>query len=705
MTYRLVFAALVVSALVGVASASAADNWVTPPTNVGAPVNVQFMGTAMNSRGDMAVAYMDPATSQILESDRPAGGTFSTPAVVSPLLDQGWGSFGIDDTGMVYVFFGTGVGANNTSTPRVGMKQVGTSTWTVTPLQAASASTPVSAALGAVSPNGNAMAIWSILLNPNAGAQTTKWVFATKAAGSSTWSAQHDIAGVCGCGSASAIPSSLNLAINNNGDAALVSTHYDGGFNQRMVFGGTLTHGLTTWTTPSQISVYGAANSIDSVINVAIADTGDATAVWTRSNTAHDVVQFATKTLAASSWPQAPAGTTSTNGANDLSPFGADASQPVLAVTPGGRTTIAWPQNGVMKESTRPASGGSFSAAATLPDTLTSDFNPAIATNAAGEFALMWQGQQSAHNHVGGALRPAGSSTWTALPGVPGADNAFPFSTSGVGIDDQGNLGTAWLSGAAGPYQIQATGFDAGPPTISGVSFPATATAGTEFPYSATVTDRWSPVTSSWAFGDGVTGPASGTHTFGTAGSYLALLTATDPFGHSATSSQAVQVATAPPAAGAGAGGGAGAPAVTPTGPTAAPVISAFTLSPATFAAASGGASLAKAKIGTTLKYKVSDQSTTKFTVKRQLKGVKKGKRCVAPPKRHSKKKAKSCTRFATVGSFTHADAAAGNVSVKFTGRVNGHKLAPGHYRMLAAGSNSKGNGKAVKAPFKIVKK
>lgn len=54
----------------------------------------------------------------------------------------------------------------------------------------------------------------------------------------------------------------------------------------------------------------------------------------------------------------------------------------------------------------------------------------------------------------------------------------------------------------------------------------------------------------------------------------------------------------------------------------------------------------------------------------------------IAPPK-HSRHKARTCSRYRTVGRFTHTDIAGLN-RLRFTGRINHHKLSAGSYRLRA---------------------
>jgi hypothetical protein len=98
------------------------------------------------------------------------------------------------------------------------------------------------------------------------------------------------------------------------------------------------------------------------------------------------------------------------------------------------------------------------------------------------------------------------------------------------------------LNARATPSQVQATGLAVAAPTITGVNFPSTATQGTPFSYSAAATDRWTTLTSSWTFGDGTSGPLSGTKTYSSPGTFSPVLTVSDPFGNEATVTKSIMV-------------------------------------------------------------------------------------------------------------------------------------------------------------------
>jgi hypothetical protein len=87
-----------------------------------------------------------------------------------------------------------------------------------------------------------------------------------------------------------------------------------------------------------------------------------------------------------------------------------------------------------------------------------------------------------------------------------------------------------------------------------------------------------------------------------------------------------------------------------------------------------------------TISYTSAVAGTTTFTVLAPRRGVTAAK-CVKPKRG---RRGKRCTRYVSLGTFTHQDVAGFNTFV-FTGRVRRHKLARGSYRLQAV---SKANGK-----------
>ena len=132
------------------------------------------------------------------------------------------------------------------------------------------------------------------------------------------------------------------------------------------------------------------------------------------------------------------------------------------------------------------------------------------------------------------------------------------------------------------------------------------------------------------------------------------------------------------------------------------PTVSSLELTPSAFRAARSGASIGRAAAGAELSYRVSLPSITGFSVDRVISGSKQANRCV--PYTPTVKRAQRCTRFVPVaGGFTHSDTVGAN-RFRFTGRLGGHALPPGSYRLDARPRNAIGGlGPAVHARFRII--
>ncbi len=132
------------------------------------------------------------------------------------------------------------------------------------------------------------------------------------------------------------------------------------------------------------------------------------------------------------------------------------------------------------------------------------------------------------------------------------------------------------------------------------------------------------------------------------------------------------------------------------------PSLSLLRLTPTAFRAARFGASIARARVGTTVSYALSEASTTTFTVDRALPGVRRGQSCVAAPRQtwHNR----VCTRYVPVrGRFTHTDST-GGAHFRFTGRIDGRALKAGDYRLDATPTNiARQLGRTVRTRFRIL--
>jgi hypothetical protein len=97
--------------------------------------------------------------------------------------------------------------------------------------------------------------------------------------------------------------------------------------------------------------------------------------------------------------------------------------------------------------------------------------------------------------------------------------------------------------------------------------------------------------------------------------------------------------------------------------PVAKAALSALTISPSRFTAASKGATFARTRTGATVRFTLSAAGTVKFTVLRA-------------------KRVKGRTRYVKVGKTISRAGKTGANRLRFSGRVNGKKLRPGRYRL-----------------------
>jgi hypothetical protein len=131
------------------------------------------------------------------------------------------------------------------------------------------------------------------------------------------------------------------------------------------------------------------------------------------------------------------------------------------------------------------------------------------------------------------------------------------------------------------------------------------------------------------------------------------------------------------------------------------PKLSALIVSPRTFRAARSGPSVTRApRLGTEVHYKLKIAASVRFTIQRAADGRQVGRRCEAPSRKNIKKR--RCTRYLALrGSFT-VKGRAGNNSLRFSGRLNTSKLAPGKYRLIATPTANGVTGSAQNTTFTI---
>jgi hypothetical protein len=133
------------------------------------------------------------------------------------------------------------------------------------------------------------------------------------------------------------------------------------------------------------------------------------------------------------------------------------------------------------------------------------------------------------------------------------------------------------------------------------------------------------------------------------------------------------------------------------------PALARLKLSPASFRAARHGAAISRAGTGTgtTVSYTDSEAAITALEILRKQAGRTRGHSCVALSRKLAR--AKPCIRLTRAYAFLHRDRAGSN-RFHFSGRVNGHALAPGAYVLQAVARTSEAISAPVSASFRILR-
>jgi hypothetical protein len=141
-----------------------------------------------------------------------------------------------------------------------------------------------------------------------------------------------------------------------------------------------------------------------------------------------------------------------------------------------------------------------------------------------------------------------------------------------------------------------------------------------------------------------------------------------------------------------------------PTPDTVKPILNGVAFAPGSFRAASkGGAVASRAPVGARVFYRLSETATVTWRIEKGTVGRRVGGRCVKKTRLNASRR--RCLRFVRlIGSFK-TTGGAGQNGFRFTGRLNGHKLVPGSYKLVGIAKDPAGNKSTTrKRNFRIVK-
>jgi subtilisin family serine protease len=136
------------------------------------------------------------------------------------------------------------------------------------------------------------------------------------------------------------------------------------------------------------------------------------------------------------------------------------------------------------------------------------------------------------------------------------------------------------------------------------------------------------------------------------------------------------------------------------------PLLSSFSLAPATFRAFRAGTSVRAAAtvFGTLMRFRVDEPSRARLQVHRRLPGRRVGRLCLVATRARVRARRPRCTRYLLKGAYSMPGQLTGLVRRRFTGRIAGRALAPGLYRLMAVATDLSGNRSLpVRRNFRIV--
>ncbi len=673
---------LVVGMLAATAGNASAAGWL-PAVNASPVLSnaSQFGGSlqdvAVDAQGNATAVWTQVpggGVPEILEAaTRPAGGGWSAPVQLSQAGEQPLSPKVVvsPDGDAAVVWFGFGNGSKEVV--RAATRPAG-GAW--------SQSVALSDVNGyaaepdiAIDPQGNATAVWTIGPQFEYGFVQT----ATHPAGG-TWSQPVALSDES---EAAALP---HIASDSQGNLTAI---WDSGGEEGVIQSKTRPAGGEWSSAAVDIS---DEDGLSSYPQIAIDGQGDVVAVWQQKDIHgasgfHYFIQTARR--AGGSW-STPLTISREDGL---------AMNPALAVDPDGNATAIWvwaplatgTATGLQARSG--TAGGSWGATvyvATRPGGLEpSEGSIQLLADPQGNVTALWEGWSAPNDIVRSARRTAGG-TWSSPVTLSTGESFFPA----MAIDPQGTVTAVW-SGRQGTTQaVRSRVFDPIPPELNDLAVPATGVVGQPVAMSVDPFDLWSPVTSSWKFGDG--GSSSGStvsHCYSSPGEHTVTVTGTDLAANATSASQPITIDPDPtlgpeshPCAapespdnpGTPQDPGPGSDGHLDPGPPA-PIVSNLRQSHPRWRMP-GARGRSRLPVGTTFRFQLDRQAQVLLAFSRVASGRQTGGHCVKATK--ANRRQPRCDRFRALDTL-EMDSRAGANHYSFGGEISGRTLGPGRYRLL----------------------
>ena len=385
----------------------------------------------------------------------------------------------------------------------------------------------------AIDGQGNAVAIWRRSDGTNQIVQTS-----TRSAATGAWQATPD--DLSATGQDAADP---EVAVDPQGDAVAVWSRGNAIMQTLFIQASTRPAG-GAWQAPASTLSVGGEPADDP--QVAVAANGKAVVVWQRSDPdfpSDPVIQASSGNATTGSW--GPPAT--------LSPQLKHAETPQVAIDAAGDATAVWALHNVDDVQATSLSGttGIWEPHVDIAPASAVGYEPVVGMDARGDAIIIYNDQfdpinASGKSTVESAYRASTSTTWQPTGDLAARDTAVEFPQ--LAVTPRGDAVAVWRHYDGHTYIEQAAGFAGAPPTLSGLSIPATGVLGQPVALSVAPVDAWAPLgATSWDLGDGTSATGTAiTHIFSAVGVHTVTVTSADTAGNTATASGTIDIVAAP---------------------------------------------------------------------------------------------------------------------------------------------------------------
>jgi hypothetical protein len=224
---------------------------------------------------------------------------------------------------------------------------------------------------------------------------------------------------------------SPRVSADGSGNAVAVWRRSDGDNN--IIQSSRSSNGGLSWSTPENLSESGQNAEVP---RIAVDGSGNAVAVWRRSDGNDDIVQSSRLVAGGASW------STPVN----VSPAGIQSATPRIAIDGSGNAVAVWrlaDVGGTIIQSSRLAAGGSgWSTPEQLSVSGFSSDNPQVAANGSGNAVAVWQQSNGSNSIIRISQSTDGGASWTVPTDL--SELGQSAITPEVAVDGSGNAVALW---------------------------------------------------------------------------------------------------------------------------------------------------------------------------------------------------------------------------------------------------------------------